>query len=73
MSTITSQCRTCGASYEPDRTAILAGSWRTCPICRPVVAPPPDDQGARCRGCGRQLRAGKRDVCLGCLLGGPPL
>jgi Zn finger protein HypA/HybF involved in hydrogenase expression len=31
---IETTCRDCRREYEPDRAAILAGNWRTCPQCR---------------------------------------
>jgi hypothetical protein len=59
--TVVVPCRACGKEYEPDRRAIVAGSWRLCPACAPKPAEP-----SRCRECGRPL-AGSRDLCLRCL------
>ena len=33
-------CRTCGREFEPETSAIRAGTWRDgCPYCRPPGAP----------------------------------
>jgi hypothetical protein len=55
-------CRTCGATFEPTSEALRAGTWRTCPNCRP-----PNAEETRCRECGRVLRAGTRTICAACL------
>jgi hypothetical protein len=73
MPTIVTTCRECGAEFEPTHDAIVAGTWRTCPICRP---PPASEQPAsptRCDGCGRVLRAGTRTLRYTCLTGGSGL
>lgn len=56
-------CRRCGIEHEPDRAAILAGTWRHCPACRdPDAERPP---GA-CPRCDRWLKSGRhRDGCPG--------
>ena len=59
--TVIVTCRTCGQEFAPDHSAIVAGSWRTCPACRPAPT-----ETRRCTACGRVLRAGTRDVCLSC-------
>ncbi len=70
MSTIIAVCNQCRTEFEPDRTSIIRGDWRTCPACRPAAAPPPDDAGTRCQRCGRPLKTAGRSICLGCLTGG---
>jgi hypothetical protein len=67
MTTIVTMCRTCGSEFTPDRQTILAGSWRTCPACRPAATPPPDEGNGRCERCGRALRTKGRTICLSCL------
>jgi hypothetical protein len=57
-------CKDCGAEFEPTADAIKAGSWRLCPTCQPQ----PRDE-TRCERCRRDLRAGKRTLCLGCAMG----
>ncbi len=36
MTIITTTCRRCGTEFEPGREAIVAGTWRLCPACRPI-------------------------------------
>jgi hypothetical protein len=67
MSTITSQCRTCGTEFTPDRRAIVKGAWRDCPACRPAPSSPGDPGTTRCERCGRALRTKGRTICLTCL------
>ena len=62
MTAIITRCRICGAAFEPAHDAIVAGSWRTCPACRPPLAEP-----HQCRECGRPLRLTSRRVCLHCM------
>lgn len=39
MPTIAVTCTRCGDEFEPDRQAIAAGHWHTCPACRESEAP----------------------------------
>ncbi len=73
MSAIITVCLQCGMEFEPDHDAILAGTWRVCPACRTATAPESRAAESRCEQCGRVLHAGKRTICLGCLLGAPSL
>ena len=73
MTLITTVCRECGAEFEPGRDAIVRGAWRVCAGCRLKDAPEPQQPASRCEQCGRPLRAGSRNICLGCLIGGPAL
>ena len=34
MTIVEVTCPRCGVAFEPDRRAILAGTWRVCPDCR---------------------------------------
>jgi hypothetical protein len=72
MTAIVTTCLGCGAEFEPDHTAIVAGTWRTCPTCRPGEREHPAAP-THCDGCGRVLRAGTRTLCLTCLTGGSGL
>ena len=62
MTIITTTCRRCGQEFEPDRRAIVAGSWRLCPACQPQ---PPEE--THCERCERLLRTAGRRLCLSCL------
>ena len=40
MMAVIATCRTCGREFEPEPSAIRAGTWRDgCPHCRPPGAP----------------------------------
>jgi DNA-directed RNA polymerase subunit RPC12/RpoP len=41
MTRMETRCAGCGRLFMPDRDAILAGSWRTCPACRVDGVPKP--------------------------------
>lgn len=61
--TIATHCRRCGAEHEPDRAAILAGTWRDCPACRDPDPPPTPTV---CPTCRRILKSGThRGTCPG--------
>jgi hypothetical protein len=62
MTAFVTTCRQCGTEFEPTHDAIIAGVWRVCPGCQPS----PSD-ATHCERCGRELRAGQRTICLGCL------
>lgn len=62
MTLIIVTCVRCGVEFQPDRNAIVAGTWRTCPECSPVPTEP-----HLCRGCDRPLRLTNRALCAGCL------
>ena len=65
MPGVVTTCRLCGQEFEPDRDAIVAGVWHTCPACRPQPV-----EENRCERCSRVLRAGNRSLCLSCAMGG---
>ena len=69
MPTFMTTCRTCGREFEPDHTAIVAGTWRICPVCRSPLASEQLEAPSHCEGCGRVLRAGTRTLCYSCLTG----
>lgn len=64
--TIITACRRCGIEFEPDRAAIVAGTWRLCPACRRTHE---TGQAGRCQACGRELRGTSGTLCLSCLTG----
>jgi hypothetical protein len=67
MTAVITTCRTCGAEFSPDRTAVLRGRWRTCPTCRPQPDRAESASVTRCTSCDRELRAGGRTLCATCL------
>jgi DNA-directed RNA polymerase subunit RPC12/RpoP len=62
MTLIIVTCVRCGAEFQPDRDAVVAGAWRTCPECSVGTGEP-----HRCRECGRPLRLTSRALCAQCL------
>ena len=68
MIALLAACRACGWTHEPDRAAIVAGTWHRCAGCRAAEeAPPRPTPSGACHECGRPLRAGGRTVCARCL------
>jgi hypothetical protein len=56
MSTYIVRCRRCHVEFEPDRRAIVSGSWRLCESCRVGNDTP---QGpAVCPRCHQVLKSG---------------
>jgi hypothetical protein len=35
--TISTRCNRCGREFEPTTESVRAGTWRTCPACKPAA------------------------------------
>jgi hypothetical protein len=69
MSGVIAKCRVCSRTFDPPPGTSRRGHWRLCPSCRRPPMHQQHDPPSQCSQCGRELRAGGRDLCLSCALG----
>jgi hypothetical protein len=60
--------RRCGRRFPCAPGITTAGRSGLCPTCRRNGNYQQQDTPTRCSQCGREVRAGGRDLCLGCAL-----